>query len=66
MIIGLLGFLAKSGCTILVFLPGLMEITSIFDECQSYLNAIDGTEANEEEEEKEVKNHFRKMKYKAL
>lgn len=50
----------------MVFLPGLMEITSIFEECQSYLNAIDGTEANEEEEEKEVKNHFRKMKYKAL
>lgn len=42
LIIDLLAFLAKSACTILVFLPGLQEITDIYDECQRILHAADG------------------------
>ncbi|CAJ1408791.1 unnamed protein product [Effrenium voratum] len=50
LVISLLSFLARPRCTILVFLPGILEITSIYEECQSYLHAIDGAEESEERE----------------
>lgn len=49
LILDLLACLATSGCTILVFLPGLQEITNLFDECQQLLQAQDGTASSEDE-----------------
>ncbi|CAE7283372.1 unnamed protein product [Symbiodinium sp. CCMP2456] len=46
LILDLLASLAEPGCTILVFLPGLEEISNLYDDCQAYLHAKDGALAD--------------------
>ena len=73
LIIDLLAFLAKSATTILVFLPGLQEITDIYDECQRILHAADGAvpdndDADDAENPAEAEGQRRnfKMKFKVF
>eukprot|EP00435_Cladocopium_sp_Y103_P046387 s97_g13.t1 len=66
LIIDLLACLATSGCTILVFLPGLQEITNIFDECQQLLQAQDGTADSASSEDEMAPRRTFKMKFKVF
>lgn len=66
LILDLLACLATSGCTILVFLPGLQEITNLFDECQQLLQAQDGTASSGDEDNRPAPRRTFKMKFKVF